>query len=327
MQALDDPAASSGLRRCGVSVAAVGEVDAYSSSVAGVRLEAVRTGLGFGPHRVLSLRDDRFVLSACDMGFPFRSTTTVGDERVVVATIIGTPPGGRWCSIDLEPGTVIVYGPGAEHTANNLAGARVAFATVDLEQLGDLADRHQVPITIPSRGEVRKLAGSANTRATALALAVLGHADKSLPDQLGRQCDDASRALVLALAGEHTGRRIGGGTAIDSRRVVHACIEFAHATQRVPSISELCLTAHVSERKLRAAFVQEFSQPPSRFFRDWGLEQVRRRLLVGEPSRVTVTGIASDLGFGHLGRFAGHYQTVFGETPSTTLRTTARRSA
>ena len=308
-------------------MAVVDEVDAYSSSVAGVRLEAVRTGLGIGPHRVLSLRDDRFLFTSNDIGFPFRSTTTIGDEQVAVATIIDSPPGSRWCSIDLEPGAVIVYGPGAEHTANNLAGAHVTFAFVDLEQLDDLAEQHQAPITPPPRGEVHQLARSANTRATAIAMSELRHADKSLPSQRGRQRDDTARALVLALAERDTAKRIGGGKRIDSRRIVHACIDHAHATRRIPSIGELCLAAHVSERRLRAAFVEEFSQPPSGFFRDWALQQARQRLRAGEPSRITVSAIASDLGFFHLGRFAGHYRALFDETPSATLRATTRRLA
>lgn len=322
-----DPEAPGGRSGCDVSVAVVDEVDAYSSSVAGVRLEAVRTGLGVGPHRVLSLRDDRFLFTSNDIGFPFRSTTTIGDEQVAVATVIDAPPGSRWCSIDLEPGAVLVYGPGAEHTANNLAGARVTFAFVDFEQLDKLAQRRQAPIAPPPRGEVHQLARSANTRATAIALAELVHADQRVPDQLGRQRDDAACALVRALAEERTVNRIGRGTAIDSRRIVHTCIDYADATQRIPSIGELCFTAHVSERRLREAFVDEFSQAPSRFFRDWALQRARLRLRTGERSRITVSRIANDLGFFHLGRFAGHYRALFRETPSATLRAPARRVA
>ena len=33
-----------------------------------------------------------------------------------------------------------------------------------------------------------------------------------------------------------------------------------------------------------------------------------------------LTDIAVDLGFGHLGRFSGHYRKLYGESPSTTLR-------
>ena len=310
-----------------VSVAAVGEVDAYSASVAGVRLEAVRTGLGVGPHRVLSLRDDRFLYTSNDIGFPFRSTTTIGDEQAAVAVVIDAPPGSKWCSIDLEPATVLAYGPGAEHTANNLAGARVAFAFVDLEQLDGLADQHQAAARIPPRGEVQLVARSAKAQAIASSFSALSRADDRLPGQLDQQCDDAARALMLALSDQHPAKRIGGGKAIDSRRIVHACIDLAHAMGRIPSISEMCIAAHVSERRLREAFVREFSQPPSRYFRDWALQHARLRLLAGEPPHVTVTGTAQDLGLFHLGRFAGHYRALFGEKPSVTLQANARRLA
>jgi transcriptional regulator GlxA family with amidase domain len=33
-----------------------------------------------------------------------------------------------------------------------------------------------------------------------------------------------------------------------------------------------------------------------------------------------VTDVAMQLGFGHLGRFAGHYRELYGEAPSATLR-------
>ena len=67
---LADPEAPGGRSGCDVAVASVDEVDTYSSTVAGVRLEAIRTGLGVGPHRVLSLRDDRFLFTSNDIGFP-----------------------------------------------------------------------------------------------------------------------------------------------------------------------------------------------------------------------------------------------------------------
>ena len=77
----------------------------------------------------------------------------------------------------------------------------LAFATLDLEQLDGLADRHGTPISIPPRGEVHQLARSANTRPVRIGLRALAHADRSLPDQLDRQCDDAARSFVLAPSG------------------------------------------------------------------------------------------------------------------------------
>jgi AraC-like DNA-binding protein len=46
----------------------------------------------------------------------------------------------------------------------------------------------------------------------------------------------------------------------------------------------------------------------------------RRELLAADPAQTSVTRIANQWGFTHLSRFAGRYQTVYGENPSTTLR-------
>jgi AraC-like DNA-binding protein len=49
------------------------------------------------------------------------------------------------------------------------------------------------------------------------------------------------------------------------------------------------------------------------------LSQVRGALLSARGQLVTVTEIATDFGFGELGRFSVEYRKVFGESPSQTL--------
>ncbi len=49
------------------------------------------------------------------------------------------------------------------------------------------------------------------------------------------------------------------------------------------------------------------------------MERARQALLGPEPAS-SVTGIALDWGFAHLGRFSVEYRERFGECPSQTLR-------
>jgi transcriptional regulator GlxA family with amidase domain len=56
------------------------------------------------------------------------------------------------------------------------------------------------------------------------------------------------------------------------------------------------------------------------------LERARERLLSAVPSD-TVTSIALDCGFAHLGRFPTAYRTAFGELPAETLARSRRRLA
>jgi AraC family ethanolamine operon transcriptional activator len=101
---------------------------------------------------------------------------------------------------------------------------------------------------------------------------------------------------------------------------VRGCIDYASAVDRLPSVSELCTAAHVSHRPLGVAFSEEFESSPSVYFRTWALERAHRRLRDAVPGEHSVTDVASSHGFDHLGRFAGYYRRVYGETPFTTLQ-------
>jgi len=50
------------------------------------------------------------------------------------------------------------------------------------------------------------------------------------------------------------------------------------------------------------------------------MQLARRSLLSADPAIKTVTEIATAHGFGELGRFAVEYRTLFGESPSATLK-------
>jgi AraC-like DNA-binding protein len=171
---------------------------------------------------------------------------------------------------------------------------------------------------MPLEGAVHEFRSSDATRRLGLELnRYVAMAGRSA--NLDRRADELLASLHGLLVDDERNRSVGPGKGIDSREVVRSCLEFVDATERIPSISELCLAAHVSERRLRDAFVEEFDRPPTRYFRAWALEEAHRRLRRTTSDENTVAAIASDLGFDHLGRFAGRYRETFGEPPSATL--------
>lgn len=84
-------------------------------------------------------------------------------------------------------------------------------------------------------------------------------------------------------------------------------------------VGDLAAALGVSVRALQTAFQQVLQTTPTAYLRDRRLQQVHDDLLRGE-SRTSVTDLALQHGFFHLGRFAGHYRERFGETPAETLR-------
>lgn len=86
------------------------------------------------------------------------------------------------------------------------------------------------------------------------------------------------------------------------------------------TITDIARQVGVSERSLQLAFRRHLGVSPHARLRDLRLAQVRRELLATSAEDKSVSRIAADWGFAHLGRFAASYRQKFGENPSQTAR-------
>ena len=74
-----------------------------------------------------------------------------------------------------------------------------------------------------------------------------------------------------------------------------------------------------SVNSIYRAFRKYRPYTPMDFLKEVRLKNVRRELL-NAPPRLTVTKVATDWGFTHLGRFSAEYKKKFGESPSETSK-------
>jgi AraC-like DNA-binding protein len=103
--------------------------------------------------------------------------------------------------------------------------------------------------------------------------------------------------------------------------------EFLEANPDRPLyLTEICAAIGVSERTLRASCEEHLGMGPIRYLTLRRMHLVRRALLRTDPSRATVTRIVTDHGFWELGRFSVAYRTLFGESPSDSLRRPVEQS-
>jgi len=92
----------------------------------------------------------------------------------------------------------------------------------------------------------------------------------------------------------------------------------AHLGESI-TLGRLCAVAGVGDRCLESAFRSHRGQTPMQFLLHRRLASVRRNLLDPKPGN-SVTQVAHDAGFIHLGRFAARYRGAYCESPSATLR-------
>ena len=150
-----------------------------------------------------------------------------------------------------------------------------------------------------------------------------------------RQCEEGGAALVALpsfrsahaeLLGLHLANILAHTTAGDvsfSRLPAAAlgrCLAYVEHHKRGPiSLVALAADAGVSLRTVQAHFARELGTTLTAYIRDARLDCVRARLAAPDVND-TVTAVALEEGFGHLGEFGRAYLARFGERPSETLR-------
>jgi AraC-like DNA-binding protein len=85
-------------------------------------------------------------------------------------------------------------------------------------------------------------------------------------------------------------------------------------------IPDLCRTVGITARTLNTLCHEQLGMSAQRFLTLRRLHLTRRALLRSDHGHKTVTEIATSLGIWELGRFAVAYKSLFGESPSATLR-------
>ena len=84
------------------------------------------------------------------------------------------------------------------------------------------------------------------------------------------------------------------------------------------TMNEICSAVHVSRRTLQYTFAQCYGISPKQYIQITRLNQTRRILQSNEEFQ-TISEVAFNYGFFHLGQFCQNYKRLFGETPRQTL--------
>lgn len=126
--------------------------------------------------------------------------------------------------------------------------------------------------------------------------------------------DRLARCLRPGLEGDRSPARI------QRRRGVENAIRLARRQARsITSVVQLSRLSGVSERTLRRGFHERFRTSPKAYLQAQRLIGVRRRLRATRES-ISISDIANEWGFWHMGQFAADYRRHFGELPSETVR-------
>lgn len=103
-------------------------------------------------------------------------------------------------------------------------------------------------------------------------------------------------------------------------RDVKRAVDYIQANLEAPiTIADITAVAGIPGRTLFKHFRDFKGISPMQYLRNARFDRARRALLPADPAE-SITDIAMEAGFLHMGRFAVDYRRRFGESPSATLR-------
>jgi AraC-like DNA-binding protein len=245
-------------------------------------------------------------------------------RRVIGFLTDENQPAMRHCSMDVSPRDIMVCGSDAMHQRSE-AGSQYGSMSLPTDDL-DAACRALVgrefaapPFTYLIRPDPALMSRLLELHKTAGKIAKATPNLFELPEVVRNLQQQMTHLMVRCLmAGVSVQMKAG---AFRHDQIVVQFEEFLEANPDQPLyLTEICAAIGVAERTLRAACEEHLGMGPIRYLSLRRMHLVRRALLSVDSSTATVTRIATDHGFWELGRFSGAYRTLFGESPSETLR-------
>lgn len=146
----------------------------------------------------------------------------------------------------------------------------------------------------------------------------------NLPDAniapLLRQLEDSlCLYLLLLIPHNYAAQLKRQESGVTPRSIRRACAYINANIHRPITLQQLAGAAGVTAATLTRHFQCYLGDAPMKYIRDRKLERVHE-LLQQRTASESVTDVALQYGFNHLGRFANYYRRRYGELPSDTLR-------
>lgn len=260
------------------------------------------------------------------MGFAHITRARFHDGSWQVVVPVGDAP-RSWNGQAVDRSCAMVYGPGTEFQGTGQGSGGWAALSVPAGRLEQaVASLAGMELRrFPESCRLARMDGPTQARLSSLLERVIRVAAED-PGALSGA--EARRSLGESLLGIAV-QAFGGlperpaereRTMLSHSRIVAIAEEFMRSRLALPLyVADLCLATGVSERTLRSAFHNVYGIGPNRFLKLRRLIQVRRALQRASPDTL-VSEVATRHGFWDLGRFAGDYRNLFGESPSRTAR-------
>ena len=307
------------------SVASFDDPEPFQNAIRRGHFEVFPTARGEFRSELIRVDFDAVWMQRASENLPLIHHGAVSADRVIIVFLPEPDlPSLRFCGLELGSRDLVVNGSDLI-TLASAAPSGWASMSLDPEKFASAAEAVTGrPILRPSLTHLVRPQPGVLRRLSALhsATAELARSDPALltTPQVAHAYETQLIELMVRSIGQGDPVRVTTAN-LRQRTIVARFEEFLQMRREQPVyLIDLCKAVGASERTLRSACHEQFGMSPTRYLWLRRMYLARRRLAEAEASSVSVTEVAMANGFWELGRFATEYRSLFGETPSTTLR-------
>jgi AraC-like DNA-binding protein len=301
------------------------DTDHYEASLHEAQIEAVIVSRGQFRARLTWAELHHLQMLRCEEDPPHVAYVRLAPRLAFVTFPTNSAPLPVWRGTELQAGDIVFHSRGErlhQFAPGSFVWSVIVIDPAQLEHDGRaLTGKNVAPplegqLLRPSRRDMARLR---RLHAQVCRLAETNSKMLSHPEVARAIEQDLIHALVTCLT--TVGARPDGFAGRHHTNIMLRFEEIlAENLSHPPSMSELCERVGVSERTLRSCCAESLGMSPIRYVLLRRLREVHGALRAGDPDTVNVAEVAHRFGFAQLGRFAGTYRAIFGETPSTTLQ-------
>jgi AraC-like DNA-binding protein len=308
-----------------VSVARFDDPQPFQDAIRRGHFEVIPTARGDFRSELIRVDFDTVWTQRASESLPLIHHGAVSADRVIVCFLPEPDlPPMRFSGLDVGPQDMVVNG---SNILTLTSGPASGWASMSLEPRAFATAAEAITgreILRPSVTHLVRPAPEFMRRLVDLhrASAELARTDPGLlaTPQVAYAFESQFTELMVRSMGE--GEQVRVGTAMLRQRTIIARFEeFLEMRREQPVyMTDICKAVGASERTLRAACQEQFGMSPTRYLWLRRMYLARRRLADRAVRPASVTEVAMANGFWELGRFSTEYRSLFGETPSMTLR-------
>lgn len=227
----------------------------------------------------------------------------------------------------LRPGVIAVIGPDVQLKKTSPAGTRKLLIKIDrtlLEQTCTQHLGHSMRTPLNFQVELPLTCGRGSSLANLIAFlseqVLVTNSMYHSPLMLANLENMVATSLLLSQESNYFEELSSPVPAISPGFVKRVADYIETYADQPLSVDDLAAYAGVSTRSLFAGFKKYRNTTPMALLRYVRMKRAHAELIAPKTSSVTVTEVALNWGFAHLGRFTADYRKIFGESPSETLR-------